>query len=241
MNRFAEFCLPGRAVVLGSALVPFLLLAGCTAAERQPTPVQPVPQPMAYREPAPTYSNPGSIFNENQAEYLFADNRARQVGDIVLVNVVESSSGSNAAQTKTDRSSSSEYGVTSLFGRKTLPVFGGAVGPDPLLGTSTEKKFDGKASTSRNNNVSATVAARVIGVMPDGLLQIEGARETKVNNETQYLVVSGLIRARDVDANNSILSTQMADAQISYYGKGVVSDKQKPGWFTRLMDNIWPF
>ena len=81
----------------------------------------------------------------------------------------------------------------------------------------------------------------MVNVMPDGLLQVEGARETKVNNETQYLVVSGLIRSRDVAADNSIMSTQMADAQIAYYGKGVVSDKQKPGWFTRLMDHVWPF
>ena len=101
--------------------------------------------------------------------------------------------------------------------------------------------FDGKASTTRANKVTATVAARVVNVMPDGLLQVEGARETKVNNETQYLVVSGLIRSRDVAADNSIMSTQMADAQIAYYGKGVVSDKQKPGWFTRLMDHVWPF
>ena len=217
------------------------LLGGCTAAEQKPTLMQPVPQPMAYREPAPTYSNPGSIFNDNDAQYLYADNRARRVGDIVLVNVVENATATNEAETTTDRNSSSEYGVTALFGRGSLPVLGGAIGQDPLFGTSTDKKFEGSASTSRANNVTATVAARVINVMPDGLLQIEGARETKVNNETQYLVVSGLIRSRDVAPDNSILSTQMADAQIAYYGKGVVSDKQKPGWFTRLMDHVWPF
>ena len=122
-----------------------------------------------------------------------------------------------------------------------MPLVGGTVGDIPLLGTSTEKSFDGKASTTRANKVTATVAARVVNVMPDGLLQVEGARETRVNNETQYLVVSGLIRSRDVASDNSIMSTQMADAQISYYGKGVVADKQKPGWFTRLMDHVWPF
>lgn len=216
-------------------------LGGCTAAEQRPTVMQPVPQPMAYREPAPSYSNPGSIFHDNDAQYLYADSRARRVGDLVLVNVVESASATNEAQTKADRDSSSEYGVTAMFGHSKLPVVGGAVGSDPLFGTSTNKKFDGKASTTRANKVTATVAARVLNVMPDGLLQIEGARETKVNNETQYLVVSGLIRSRDVAADNSIMSTQMADAQIAYYGKGVVSDKQKPGWFTRLMDNVWPF
>ena len=89
--------------------------------------------------------------------------------------------------------------------------------------------------------MTATVAARVVNVLPDGLLRIEGARQTKVNNETQYLVVAGLIRSRDVASDNSVLSTQIADAQISYYGEGVIADKQKPGWLTRLLDNIWPF
>ena len=218
-----------------------LVLGGCTAAEQRPTVMQPVPQPMTYREPAPSYSNPGSIFNEHDAQYLYADSRARRVGDIVMVNVVESSSASTEAETKADRDSDSEYGVTALFGRAKMPLVGGVVGDAPLLGTSSSKSFDGKASTTRANKVTATVAARVVNVMPDGLLQVEGARETKVNNETQYLVVSGLIRSRDVASDNSIMSTQMADAQISYYGKGVVADKQKPGWFTRLMDHVWPF
>ncbi|MCH5276583.1 MAG: flagellar basal body L-ring protein FlgH [Desulfovibrionaceae bacterium] len=217
------------------------VLGGCTAAEQRPTVMQPVPQPMTYREPAPGYSNPGSIFNESDAQYLYADSRARRVGDIVMINVVESSSATSEAETKADRDSETEYGVTALFGRTKMPLVGGTVGNTPLFGTSVEKSFDGKASTTRANKVTATVAARVINVMPDGLLQVEGARETKVNNETQYLVVSGLIRSRDVARDNSIMSTQMADAQIAYYGKGVVADKQKPGWFTRLMDHIWPF
>jgi flagellar L-ring protein precursor FlgH len=222
------------------AVLP-LLLASCTATGTQPTLMQPVPQPVAFQEPAPTYSNPGSLFNEREAQYLFADSRARRVGDIVTVKVVESSTGSQTANTRANRESSTEYTVGSLFGKTAMPVVGGLVGDKPLFATETSKEFQGDGSTTRRNAITATVAARVINVLPDGLLQIEGARETKVNNETQYLVVSGLIRSRDVSADNSVLSTQIADAQIAYYGKGVVSDKQRPGWFTRLMDNVWPF
>ena len=68
-----------------------------------------------------------------------------------------------------------------------------------------------------------------------------GAREIRVNEETEYMVVRGMIRSKDVSADNSVLSTQIADASIEYYGKGVLADKQKPGWFSRLMDNVWPF
>ena len=70
---------------------------------------------------------------------------------------------------------------------------------------------------------------------------LKGAREIRVNEETEYMVVRGMIRSKDVSADNSVLSTQIADASIEYYGKGVLADKQKPGWFSRLMDNVWPF
>ncbi len=239
MNSFVpnKCGLPARGILCAVILT----LAGCTAAEQKPTIIQPVTQPMAYRELAPTYSNPGSIFNDGDAQFLFDDHRAKRVGDIVMVNVVESASAANEATTDTNRDSNSEYGVSALFGRTSIPLFGGNVGSTPVLGTNTKKEFSADGSTTRNNKVTATVAARVVNVLPDGLLRIEGARQTKVNNETQYLVVAGLIRSRDVASDNSVLSTQIADAQISYYGEGVIADKQKPGWLTRLLDNIWPF
>jgi flagellar L-ring protein precursor FlgH len=224
-----------------AALALAVPLTGCTAATTAPTLMQPVVQPMSFQEPAPTYSNPGSLFNEQEAQYLFSDSRARRVGDIVTVKVVESSTGTNTANTTAKRDSSTELTVSSLFGRTAMPVAGGLIGSEPLFATETSRDFQGDGTTTRRNTITATVAARVINVMPDGLLQIEGARETKVNNETQYLVVSGLIRSRDVSADNSVLSTQIADAQIAYYGKGVVSDRQRPGWFSRLLDNVWPF
>ena len=111
----------------------------------------------------------------------------------------------------------------------------------PTLNTNSVSDLSGTGKTKRENYVTTSMAARVIRVLPGGMLQIEGAREIRVNEETEYMVVRGLIRSKDVDADNSILSTQIADASIEYYGKGVLSDKQKPGWFTRLMDNVWPF
>ena len=120
-------------------------------------------------------------------------------------------------------------------------VLGIPIGPNPFLQTNSASEFSGSGTTSRNNKVSATLAARVIGVLQGNILQLEGVRQTRVNNETQYIVITGLVRASDVKADNTVLSTQIANAEISYYGQGVVSDKQKPGWFTRLMDTISPF
>lgn len=116
-----------------------------------------------------------------------------------------------------------------------MPV--GGVG----FGTTSNSDSTVSGEIKNENTVTATIAARVTRVMPGNLLQIEGAREIRVNGETQYMVLTGLIRPMDVDADNTITTNRIADAQIAYYGKGILSDKQKPGWFTRLMDNVWPF
>ena len=216
-----------------------MLLGGCTASRVEPMVIQPTPRPMTFQQPPPTYSNPGSIFDAANANYLFTDSRARRVGDIVTVNIVETSQGTSSANTNTSRTSSSSYEVGSLFFNTGGDVLG-LFNSNPLLSTGTSNQFNGQGSTTRTNNVTATVAARVINIQPNGLLEIEGIRETKVNNETQYLVVKGLIRARDIAADNSIMSTQIADAHIAYYGQGVINDRQKPGWLARLFDTIWP-
>ena len=120
------------------------------------------------------------------------------------------------------------------------------VGPQPAVGlpvlnTSSASDLNGTGKTKRENYVTTSLATRVLRVLPGGLMEIEGAREIRVNEETEYMVVRGMIRSKDVGADNSVLSTQIADASIEYYGKGVLADKQKPGWFSRLMDNVWPF
>ncbi len=219
-------------------LMTICMITACTAAKEKPSPIVPVTQPMAYTEPEPTYSNPGSLYNPVDQLNLYSDGRARKVGDIVFVNIVENNTATNEASTVTSKESTQDMGISSLFGMTSLPLAGQLGGN--MLSTSNESDFDGSGSTERSNSITATVAARVVRVFSDGLMQVEGARETRVNSETQYIVVMGLVRARDVQPDNSILSTHMADAQIQYYGSGIVADKQKPGWLTRILDNIWP-
>ncbi len=214
------------------------ILAGCTAANEKPSPIMPITQPMAYLEPAPTYSNPGSLYDPNAPLDLYADGRARRVGDIVLVNIVESNTATNEATTTTSKDSSRDSGIDVMFGTQSIPLFG-SIG-NPMLQTNNTTDFDGSGSTGRSNSITATVASRIVRVYQDGLMQVEGARETRVNNETQYIVVTGLVRPRDIQSDNSILSTHMADAQIQYYGSGIIADKQKAGWLSRLLDVAWP-
>ncbi len=219
-------------------LLTALSLTACAPAAQSPTPLMPTLQPMSYNEPAPNYANPGSLFNQDEDLNLYADGRARRVGDIVFVNITENNSATNAADTDTSKSSNMNLGVGAFFGRNNLPIVGPIGGN--LFDASTSSDFSGDGSTSRSNSITATVAARIVRVLPDGLLQVEGARETRVNNETQYIVVTGLIRSRDIQSDNSILSTNMANSKVEYWGSGVLADKQKAGWLTRLLDNIWP-
>lgn len=226
-----------------------LLMAGCNAARQQASPLPPVAPPQTYVEPEQAAANPGSMFNDAEADLMFSDSRARRVGDIVLVKIVENAKAKNKADTTSERDSTNNYTVGAYFGQDSASInpmnpvgaFGGKVGTNALLQTGSKSKFDGKGETKRENTVTATIAARVVRVMPGGLLQVEGARETRVNDETQYIVLSGLVRSRDVASDNSVMSTQLADSRIAYYGKGVLADKQRPGWFSRLMDNLWPF
>ena len=213
---------------------------------RRPALHPPVTPQQEYRQDA-AVNNPGSIFAASEADTLFEDSRARRVGDIVVVKLVENTKAQNKAETSSNKKSSNDYQVTNMFNRGHagfIPFM--PIGPQPSVGipildTESASGINSTGKTKRENYVTTSLATRVLRVLPGGLMEIEGAREIRVNEETEYMVVRGMIRSKDVSADNSVLSTQIADASIEYYGRGVLADKQKPGWFTRLMDNVWPF
>ena len=236
-----SLCLPA---IVGLSL----LQGGCGGQSQHATPMPPLTPTQQYTEPEQRYSNPGSMYSASEAADLYADNRARRVGDIILVKVVENSKSKTKADTTAQKQSAQSLGVQAAFGRNTIGVIPGMGGPltgnigvDPLLSTSTSSGLSATGETKRENYVTATVGARVLQVLPGGVLQVQGAREIRVNDETQYMVISGLVRAQDVASDNSVESTQLADSKVEYYGKGQLADKQRQGWLSRLLDNVWPF
>ena len=166
-------------------------------------------------------NNPGSLFAASQEETLFADSRAKRVGDIVVVKLVENTKAQSKAETSADKQSGNNYSVATMFNKsKTgfIPFVG--IGPQgdignnlPILQTASDSDLTATGKTKRENYVTTSLAARVLRVLPGGLLQIEGAREIRVNDETEYMVVRGMVRSRDVDSDNSIYSNQIADAR----------------------------
>jgi flagellar L-ring protein FlgH len=232
-----------------SLVVALGLLLGVYACA--PATTQSVPAPMLTQGvdiPPPVEQNPGSLFNPASAELLFADNRARRVGDIVLVNIVENSQARNKATTDASRDSSIGLGIEHLLDQRLINMGLSATGIDrgnfgetPLVRASSTSEFKGDGETKRESAISATVGARVVRVLQGGVLQVEGAREIRVNNETQIIVVRGLIRSTDINPDNTIPSTHMADATVEFYGMGILADKQRPGWLSRILENVWPF
>jgi flagellar L-ring protein FlgH len=195
----------------------------------------------------------GSLWQSNSSlNGLFIDTKARNIGDIVTVQIEESSKATNKADTKTGRSSSLEAGIQKLFGledwwqNEILPDVGGdwpKINPfgNPSVQGTMKSQFDGKGETSRSGNLSAYITCRVVDVMPNGNLKIVGTREVMVNHETQLIILSGVIRPRDISDRNVILSTFISDAKIAYSGTGVVDDRQRPGWLANILNGLWPF
>jgi flagellar L-ring protein precursor FlgH len=186
----------------------------------------------------------GSLWVENNGSLseMFINAKARRVGDIVTISIVESSSASNMASTDTDRTTSMSVGLTNFFNLEehfpsTKPFFN----PFSPVKSDYESTFEGEGATARSGALEAYISARIIQVLPNGNFIIEGNREVRVNNENQVITLTGVVRPRDITSDNVIQSTYIADARISYSGSGIVNDQQRPGWLMRILDKVWPF
>ena len=204
-----------------------------------------VPNPPQVETESEVLSEPqseslGSLWEpDNGRAFMFEDRRAGRVGDIVVVQIVEQHSGSKKANTTADREANLNAGVSGgLFGINTLAEkFAQYFNVD----AQTSNDFEGDGSTSREDTLTGTIAAQVVEVFPNGDLRIQGKREVTVNSETQTMTIRGIVRRIDLDTQNTVLSTAVADAVISYTGLGVVDDVQRPGWATRIFNWLTPF
>ena len=190
-------------------------------------------------KPAVSYVN-GSLWQASSTS-LIDDLKARRVGDTLTVIVTEQTSASKEATTGTGRSGSVAAGIPNLLGFEAKMAGLNGMDPTKLNSASTDSKYSGSGSTTRKDNLTATMTARVMEVLPNGNLLIEGRRNVMVNNEDQMIVLEGTVRPRDITPDNAINSSLIADARITYSGNGVISDRQRPGWLMNIIDVVWPF
>lgn len=186
---------------------------------------------------------PGAIWTgENATNSLFADRRARNLNDIVTIVVSETAVGANNANTTTSRDTSTNAALTNLLGIELAiqdMLRKGTTGIS--AGGTNSSSLKGAGATSRDGNLTATISARVMKILGNGNFVIEGRRQVTINAEDQYLIITGIIRPDDIAFDNTIQSQYISDAKLAYTGKGVVDDKQRPGWLTRIVDWVWPF
>lgn len=179
---------------------------------------------------------PGSIT-------FFRDSRTWRVGDIVQVVVSVKDSASLANSTQQQRNSSDSMGIPNLFGKEGViaKALSSTAQPANLLNTNSKRNNSGSGNISRRENVNAVVAALVTKILPNGNLVIQGHQEIRVNHELREVKVAGIIRPKDIASDNSISSSQIAEARISYGGRGIVSDAQQPRVGSQIIDAISPF
>ncbi|UCD80764.1 MAG: flagellar basal body L-ring protein FlgH [Desulfobacterales bacterium] len=243
-----------------TAMMVIILLAGFCGCAGNRSNIQYEMEKMAAKEmetpyaaPRPPADNDGSLWQAGSSlNGMFIDTKARNIGDIVTVKIDESAKASNKAKTETERSSGLEAGIQKLFGvedwwqNEVLPDVGSdlpKINPfgDPSVKGSMKSSFAGDGETSRSGSLDAYITCRVVAVMPNGNLKIVGTRELMVNYENQMIILSGVIRPRDISETNVILSTFISDAKIAYSGSGVVDERQRPGWLANLLNSVWPF
>jgi flagellar L-ring protein precursor FlgH len=241
-----------RFAILGIAAA---LVSGCAAIERlsnigeQPkltaieNPIavpgyKPVQMPMPT--PTPVSYNPNSLWR-NGSRAFFKDQRAHQVGDILTVKVEITDKAVLENETARSRNNSEDSGVDNFFGKTKLPIFDKVNVPGKIFTADSTGLSEGKGSVDRKEEITTNLAALVTQVLPNGNLVIEGRQEVRVNFEVRELIVAGIVRPEDIESDNTIESTKIAQQRIAYGGRGQITDVQQPRYGQQVLDVLLPF
>jgi flagellar L-ring protein FlgH len=194
--------------------------------------------PVVARPPATS----ASLFRTGAGAF-FQDQRASKVGDIVTVRIHIADKAQLDNTTTRSRTGTESSGLGSFFGleSKLSKVLPGNPDPSKLIDTNSNSQSAGAGNTTRSEQIDTVVAAIVTGVLPNGNLIVQGRQEVRVNFELRELVISGVIRPEDIARDNTILHSQMAEARISYGGRGQLTDAQQARWGQQILDALSPF
>ena len=166
---------------------------------------------------------------------LATDVRARRVNDLVTIRVIENTSAAGTADSSLDKKSSANASVTQLMGlEKKIPG-----DSTSLVGAAANTTFKGAGTTSRTSTLTAQLTARVVEVLPNGDLVLEGAREIDINGDRQIAVLTGVLRPSDIQPNNVAFSSSVGQLRIRYFGKGLMKDNLQPGWLIRALNKVF--
>jgi flagellar L-ring protein precursor FlgH len=224
---------PARILVAAAAAAA---LAGCAGP-------QPIDDWTATMPPNPPVIEPveanGAIFHPATAVSLFADVKARRVGDTLTIRLVEQTNATTTASTNTTRDSNTSITNPTLFGEE-LTRGGGL----PLFQNSLDSisEFEGEGDSSQSNSMQGNISVTVYQRLPNGNLVVRGEKWIKINRGRELLRVAGIVRPADIAEDNSVPSFKLADARLEYTARGAIGDANRPGWLTRFFQSpIFPF
>jgi flagellar L-ring protein precursor FlgH len=197
----------------------------------------PQPQPTAYENGAPM-----SLWRTGSRSF-FNDQRASRIGDIITVDIEIDDRAELSNSSNRQRTASTSAGVGNFFGLEQTvgQLFNNAFDPENMITANSDSDHSGTGAINREEKIELTVAAVIVDRLPNGNLVLAGRQEVRINGELRELTVSGIIRPEDVTAGNRVNHTQIAEARISYGGRGSISAVQRPNWGQRLGDAITPW
>lgn len=229
----------------GALLAATLLASACASL---PGWQQAAYKPMTFPDTRPPAQDNGAIYQAGYSRQLFSDAKAHRVGDLLTIVLDESTQASKSASTSTKKQDSVSITNPVLFGS---PVQFNAPGILPLasnrsngLGNSLDssQKFGGTGDSSQSNSLTGNITVVVTRVLPNGNLVVRGSKHLTLNQGDELIHISGLVRPEDIQQDNTVLSTRVADAQITYSGTGVVAAASHMGWLARFFNSeFWPF
>lgn len=221
-----------------------ILLSGCQTPPKRDPLYSYIRPSIPVAETVPT----GAIYNPATEVRLFEDHKARRIGDILTVQLVENTDASKSADTSTDKQTSTDISNPTVLGVSPQFALPGFL---PLSGSSNlnystnidaNRQFSGSGESNQENSLNGTISVSVVEVFPNGNLAIRGEKRMTLNNGNEYIRLSGVIRPSDISAGNTILSTQIADATIMYTGDGPVAESNIMGWLARFfISAVFPF
>lgn len=223
-------------------LLALLLLSAC--AYRQPEAIVPPPPPEVKGVAAASGKplSEGSLFSGGGV-YFFEDHRAHRVGDLVTIKIVETYQSSQQVSNKGARSTGLKAGIGKLLGfEKYVEQHNPRFSASQMFDSSYQYNLNAQSQQSRKTDIQATITARVVKVLPNGNLVVQAKRVVKQDADLEYIVLTGIVRPEDIDADNTVLSTQLSDVTLEYSGRGPNKEIIRgPGWVAQLLHWIWLF
>ena len=177
----------------------------------------------------------GSLFKANYVNNIYSDSKAHRIGDIISVILSEKTQAKKNAKTELKKENEFELGAVSGLGGQAVTVNGKAL----QFGLEQDSAFKGDSKADQGNSLSGNISVHVLRVLPNGNLMIRGEKWLTLNNGDEYIRLTGVIRSKDINSNNTILSSKVANARIQYAGTGTFADVNEQGWLTKFFSSSW--